>query len=74
MAAKRNIKPLAPIGKAIRERLMDLNMTQREFASRIGTSENYLNFILRGERSGDKYLGRIREELKLDVEKFRKSA
>lgn len=46
-------------GEAINKRLIELNMTQRELAEIIGTSEVYLSMILRGERAGYKYIDKI---------------
>ncbi|RBP44972.1 helix-turn-helix transcriptional regulator [Garciella nitratireducens] len=54
---------LTPFGEEVKERLIDLNMTQKELAEKIGTSDVYLSMILHGERSGDKYLKRIQQVL-----------
>lgn len=52
---------------AIKKRLIELNMTQREFASKIGANENYINLIIYGERSGAKYYDKIGQILKIDI-------
>jgi len=55
------------LGKQIKKRLIDRNMTAKELAERIGTTPQYLNKILHGERSGKKYLEAIRDILKIDI-------
>ncbi|WP_041720192.1 helix-turn-helix domain-containing protein [Alkaliphilus metalliredigens] len=57
---------LTRLGSAVHGRLVQLNMTQRELAKEIGTSEVYLSMILRGRRSGNKYRMKIVEQLDLD--------
>ena len=42
-------------------------MTQRELAARIGSTPQYLQKILHGERSGKKYLSSIEEILKISL-------
>lgn len=44
-----------------------MGMTQRELASRIGSTPQYLQKILHGERSGKKYLASIEEVLKISL-------
>ncbi len=70
--AKKN--QLTLLGVEIKKRLIELNMTQREFAARIGANENYINLILYGERSGAKYLDKIGQVLNIDINKFREIA
>lgn len=41
-------------------------MTQKTLAKKIGTSEVYLSMILRGKRSGRKYIYGIVEELGIE--------
>ena len=60
-------REMTPMGKKISKRLIDLDMTQRELASRIGTTPHYLQKILRGERSGTKYLAAIEDVLKVSL-------
>jgi transcriptional regulator with XRE-family HTH domain len=59
-------RQLTPFGVVVKKRLIDLRMTQVQLADAIGTSKNYLNLILYGDRSGKKYIPSIIEELKLD--------
>lgn len=63
-------RQLTPFGVVVKKRLIDLGMTQVQLAEAIGTSKNYLNLILYGDRSGKKYIPSIIEELKLDSKKF----
>ena len=56
------IKELANMpysGKEIKKKLVELNMTQRKLAEKVNVSENYLTDILRGRRSGKKYMEKI---------------
>lgn len=50
-------------GVEVKKRLIELDMTQRELAKKIGVNENYLTDILRGRRSGKKYQAAIRSVL-----------
>jgi DNA-binding XRE family transcriptional regulator len=47
-------------GMEVKKRLVELNMTQRELAKKIGVNENYLTDTLRGRRSGKKYQAAIK--------------
>lgn len=42
-------RALSEFGKFVNEKLIELNMTQKELANEIGTSPVYLSYILRGE-------------------------
>ncbi len=59
-------RKLTPFGIRVKNILIDLNMTQKELASRIGTSDVYLSMILYGERSGNKYIDDIKDILNID--------
>lgn len=52
-------RPLSEFGEIVNKKLIELNMTQKELSSKIGTSEVYLSYILRGERAGQKYKDKI---------------
>lgn len=60
-------------GIIIKKKLLDLNMTQKELAQRVGTSNVYLNDILHGGKSGKKYLNKIYRELGLTIQQIRLS-
>ncbi|MGM0397288.1 MAG: helix-turn-helix domain-containing protein [Bacillota bacterium] len=45
-------RTLTPFGYKVKKRLVEINLTQKKLAERIGTSEVYLSMILYDERSG----------------------
>lgn len=47
-------------GKQVKKRLIDKNMTAKQLADALGTTPQYLNKILHGERSGEKYIEAIK--------------
>jgi transcriptional regulator with XRE-family HTH domain len=51
------------LGKTIKKKLIDKNMTAKELADALGTTPQYLNKILHGERSGEKYIQAIKKIL-----------
>lgn len=59
----RNKREMTSEGKQISKRLIDLGMTKCELALAIGTTPQYVQKILRGERSGAKYLDAISDVL-----------
>lgn len=72
MAEQKN--KLTPLGKDIKKKLVDKDMSQVELAERVGTSKSYLSRIMRGGKSGEKYLTAICIVLDLDPERYRVSA
>lgn len=54
-------------GKLIKKKLIDNGMTARQLADALGTTPQYLNKILHGERSGGKYIADIRKILEIDI-------
>lgn len=50
-------------GKQVAKGLIDAEMSAQELAEKIGSSPQYLNKILHGERSGKKYRNAIKEAL-----------
>lgn len=54
------------LGKLIKKKLIDKDMTAKELADGIGTTPQYLNKIMHGERSGDKYLEMITKILEIE--------
>jgi DNA-binding XRE family transcriptional regulator len=58
-------RKLTGFGIEVKDRLTDINMTQKKLAKEIGLSPVYLSMILYGERSGEKYLDEIKAFLKL---------
>lgn len=63
-------RKLTPIGKAIKMRLVELEMKQGELAAQLGTSPQYVNHIMYGERTGEKYLDDICHILNLEEKKY----
>lgn len=64
---------LTPFGKLVVKALTDQDMTKSELAVQIGTSPQYLSYILYGVRSGEKYLPKIVAALALDPRKVEKA-
>lgn len=60
---------MTPFGKYVAKALTDRDMSKTELAIAVGTSPQYLSYILYGERSGKKYLTRIALTLDLDPRK-----
>lgn len=52
-------------GKQIKKALIDKDMTASELAALLGTTPQYINRIVHGQRSGDKYAGEIRRILEI---------
>ncbi len=67
-----NKKKTSALGKVIKKRLIEKDLTQRELAEKVGVSNVYLNQIISGQRSGKKYLEDIFKELELDISKVLK--
>lgn len=61
---------LTPLGKEIKKKLVDKDMTQVELAEQIGVRNTYITKILTGERSGEKYLPEICVILGIDISSF----
>lgn len=59
-------RKLTPFGKAVKKALIDKQMSQVELANKLNVSPKYVNLILFGERSGEKYMCGIVEILELD--------
>ena len=50
-------------GREIKKHLIDKNMTAKQLADALGTTPQYLNKIIHGERSGEKYIETIKSIL-----------
>lgn len=57
---------LTPLGKEIKKKLIDKDMTQVELAEQLGVTKQYITKIITGTRTGDKYLCRIGAILDID--------
>lgn len=73
MAGQGNRK-LTPLGKEIRKKLIDKDMSQVELAEKLGTTTFYLSRIMHGARSGNKYLGPICIILDINPELYQEQA
>ena len=58
---------LTPFGKKVKKKLIDIGMTQVELANLVGCNKQYLYKILRGVRSGKKYIEEISRILDIEV-------
>ena len=58
-----NRRRYSAFGKKIAKGLIDKDMTAKQLADMLGTTPQYVNKILHGERAGKKYLDQIREIL-----------
>lgn len=67
-------RQLTVFGATVKKKLIDLGMTQVQLAEAVGTSKNYLNLILYGERSGEKYVNDIIQVLGLNPEERKETA
>ncbi len=67
-------KKLSPIGRIIKKRLIDLDMSKKTFAQLIGANYTYVTYIMYGERSGAKYMDKIARVLKLSLEDLKNCA
>ena len=63
MSASRKRSDYSSLGKVIKKKLIDKDMTAKELAGALGITPQYLNKILHGERSGEKYIQAIRQIL-----------
>ena len=70
---KRKNGKLTPFGKLVVKALTDQDMTRADLAEQIGTSPQYLSYILTGTRSGEKYIPAIVAALTLDPRKVEKA-
>lgn len=63
---------LTPFGKYVIKALTDKDMSKTQLAEAVGTSPQYLSYILYGTRSGEKYLPAIVAALELDPSRVEK--
>ena len=61
---------LTPLGKEIKKKLIDKEMTQKELADQLGVTKQYITKFITGTRTGEKYLCQIGAILDIDIAKF----
>lgn len=54
-------------GKKIKKGLIDKELTARQLSDMVGTTPQYMNKIIHGVRSGDKYMDKICRILEIQV-------
>ena len=57
---------LTSFGILVKKRLIEKGMTQTKLAEEVGTTVKYLNLVLYGRRSGEKYIQDIIKVLEID--------
>lgn len=67
MVRTRSPNRYSEFGKQIKKKLIERNMTAKQLANELGTTPQYLNKIIHGERSGKKYIDAIKCILKIDI-------
>lgn len=72
MKVRSKNRRLTPFGKYVTKALTDRDMSKEQLAALVGTSPQYLSYILNGTRSGEKYLSAIIAVLELDPRKAEK--
>lgn len=60
-----NIRTYSAFGRQVKKKLIDKGMTARQLAEMLGTTPQYLNKILHGDRSGEKYIEAIKKILEM---------
>ena len=58
-------RKLTSFGLKVKNRLSDLNISQKELARMLKTSDAYLSIILYGERAGNMYIEKIETILEI---------
>jgi plasmid maintenance system antidote protein VapI len=64
-------RQLTSFGKSVKKSLIEKGMTQVQLAEAIGTSNKYINLILYGDRTGEKYISKIVAALELNPEEWK---
>lgn len=73
MQKTRGRRQLTYQGLIIKNRLMELNMTQKDLADKLQMGNGYLTDILRGRRPGTKYMDKIFSELGIEDKAYQKA-
>lgn len=71
----RNRKKPTPFGRAIKVRLAQLDLQQRDLAGMLGTSKAHITYLIYGERDSEAWVEKICEALKMPMKaKYKKGA
>ena len=60
-----NRRTPTPFGRAIKVRLAELNMQQRDLAKMLGTSNAYVTYLIYGDRRDEAWVARICQALSM---------
>lgn len=60
------------LGIECKKKMIEMRLSQKALAEKVGTTDKYLDLIFHGERSGNKYIYKIANILGLDIEKLEK--
>lgn len=60
------------LGIECKKKMIEMHLSQKALAEKVGTTDKYLDLVFHGERSGIKYIYRIAEVLDLNVEELEK--
>lgn len=63
---KQKKRKLTPFGRKVVFASIKKNIELEEVAKRVGTSKQYLNAVLRGDRAGDAYIEKLKKELRIE--------
>ena len=72
MAGRR--QHLTPLGKEIKKKLIDKNMTSAMLAAELGVKPPYISMIMTGDRRGAKYILKICTILDINYRKHERTA
>lgn len=64
----RRTRPITAFGWAVKKRLAELNLDQKEFCRRYGIPESRLSNLIRGARRAERYRKRVADVLGIDEE------
>ena len=68
-----NRRTPTPFGRAIKVRLAELNMQQRDLAKLLGTSNAYVTYLIYGDRRDEQWVASICEALSMPQPKDEQS-
>ena len=63
---KQKKRKLTHFGRKVVFASIRKNIELEEVAKRVGTTKQYLNAVLRGDRAGDAYIEKLKKELRIE--------